>query len=78
MAEIKIERKKGLPLWALLLALVVLLVIIWAVLANRGRGSRTAPQDVAAFERVAPIVLQLAAPPTTQTAFDSLPHARCA
>ena len=78
MAEIKIERKKGLPVWALLLALVVLLLLIWAVLATRGRSSRTAPQDVAVFHRMAPVVLQLTAPPTTRTAFDSMPYVRCA
>lgn len=65
MAEIKIERKKGLPAWALLLALVVLLLLIWAVLAMRGRSSQIAPRDVAVFHRAAPVVLQLTAPPTT-------------
>jgi len=47
MAEIKIEKKKGLPVWALLLALVLLILLVWAALAMRGRDRRQAPQDVA-------------------------------
>lgn len=78
MAEIRVEKKKGLPVWALLLALVLLLLIVWAVLAMRGRDNRTAPSDVAVFDRMAPVVLQLTALPTTQTAFDVAPYARCA
>jgi uncharacterized integral membrane protein len=35
MAEIKIERKKGLPVWAILLAIIVLALIVWAFVANR-------------------------------------------
>jgi amino acid transporter len=36
MAEIKIERKKGIPVWAILLAaIVVLALIVWAFVANR-------------------------------------------
>ena len=71
MAEIKIERKKGLPVWGLLLALVVLLLLIWAVLAMRGRSSQTPSRDVAMLHRVAPVVLQV-------TAFESEPYLKCA
>jgi uncharacterized integral membrane protein len=35
MAEIKIERKKGMPVWAILLAIIVLALIVWALVANR-------------------------------------------
>jgi uncharacterized integral membrane protein len=35
MAEIKIERKKGMPVWAILLAIIVLALIVWAFVANR-------------------------------------------
>jgi hypothetical protein len=31
MAEIKIEKKKGIPVWAMLLGLILLALIIWAV-----------------------------------------------
>ena len=36
MAEIKIERKKsGIPMWALLLALIVLAILVWAFVSKR-------------------------------------------
>jgi hypothetical protein len=42
MAEIKIERKKsGIPMWALLLALIVLAVLVWAFMSRRN----TTPDD---------------------------------
>ena len=40
MAEIKIERKKGLPVWAILLAIIVLALIVWAFVANRNHTPR--------------------------------------
>jgi type VI protein secretion system component VasF len=46
MAEIRVERvdrKKGIPVWAIVLALVVLAVIVWAVVSMRNRGHQ---QDV--------------------------------
>jgi len=49
MAEIKIEKKKGMPIWALLLALVLLVVLVWAALAMRNN-RRQAPQNVAVLE----------------------------
>jgi hypothetical protein len=42
MAEIKIERKRGVPVWAILLAILVLALIVWAFVANR----RRTPQDI--------------------------------
>jgi uncharacterized membrane protein YdjX (TVP38/TMEM64 family) len=56
MAEIKIEKKKGLPVWALLLGLLVLVLLIWAALTMRNNDRRTAPNDVAALEWSAPVV----------------------
>jgi hypothetical protein len=47
MAEIKIEKKKGMPMWALLLALLLLILLVWAALAMRNDDSEGAPQDVA-------------------------------
>jgi hypothetical protein len=38
MAEIRVERKKGMPVWAIVLALVVLAVIVWAIVSMRNRG----------------------------------------
>ena len=49
MAEIKIEKKKGMPMWALLLALVLLVLLVWAALAMRNDDSEGTPQDVAAL-----------------------------
>jgi heme/copper-type cytochrome/quinol oxidase subunit 2 len=57
MAEIKIERKKGLPVWALLLALVLLVLLVWAALAMRGDNRREAPQDQAVLEWSVPAYL---------------------
>ncbi|HEV8580520.1 MAG TPA: hypothetical protein VGX68_15745 [Thermoanaerobaculia bacterium] len=59
MAEIKIERKKGMPVWALLLGLILLLLLVWAVLAMRGSNRRQAPQDVALLAWSAPSALVL-------------------
>ena len=47
MAEIKIERKKGVPMWALLLGLVLLVLLVWAALTMRNDNRAQAPQDVA-------------------------------
>jgi len=47
MAEIRIEKKKGMPAWTLLLALIVLLVLIWAILAMRSHRRLEAPPSVA-------------------------------
>lgn len=54
MAEIKIERKKGIPVWALLLALIVLALIVWAFVAKRNRDRHTVPDNVAVLELIAP------------------------
>ena len=55
MAEIKIEKKKGIPVWAMLLGLILLALIIWAVVEM---GDDERPADVAghtsAIEWVAP------------------------
>jgi hypothetical protein len=47
MAEIKIERKKGVPMWALLLGLVLLVLLVWAALTMRNDNRSQASQDVA-------------------------------
>jgi len=57
MAEIKIEKKKGMPVWALILALVLLVLLVWAALAMRNN-RRQAPQNTAVLEwsvRAAPV-----------------------
>ncbi|HEY0510277.1 MAG TPA: hypothetical protein VGH73_00135 [Thermoanaerobaculia bacterium] len=54
MAEIKIERKKGIPVWVILLALIVLALIVWAYVSNRNRNRRTVPDNVAVLELNAP------------------------
>ena len=62
MAEIKIEKKKGVPVWALILALVLLVLLVCAALAMRNR--RQAPQNTAVLEWTAPAVSIALAEPT--------------
>ena len=38
MAEIRVERKKGIPVWLILVALIVLAVLVWAISSLRNRG----------------------------------------
>jgi hypothetical protein len=54
MAEIKIEKKKGMPVWALLLGLILLVLLVWAVLAMRGNNRQETPRDVAAVAWIVP------------------------
>lgn len=60
MAEIKIEKKKGIPVWAMLLGLILLALIIWAVVEM---GDDERPADVAGnvsvIELSAPVALSL-------------------
>jgi hypothetical protein len=55
MAEIKIEKKKGIPVWALILGFLVLVLLIWAALTMRDNRQGT-PRDVAVLEWQAPVV----------------------
>jgi hypothetical protein len=50
MAEIKVERKKGIPVWALLLALIVLALLVWFYVSKRNHDRRTAPDNVTVLE----------------------------
>jgi hypothetical protein len=68
MAEIKVQRKKGIPVWAMLLALILLVVLIWAFLRMRDNGQTDVPRDVAVLEWRAPIVASAG----TETAFVSV------
>jgi hypothetical protein len=56
MAEIKIEKKKGIPVWAMLLGLILLALIIWAVV-EMGDDERPADVagDVSAIELSVPV-----------------------
>lgn len=47
MAEIKIQKKKGMPVWAMLLALILLALLVWAYLRARGDDQPEAPRNVA-------------------------------
>ena len=62
MAEIKIEKKKGIPVWAMLLGLILLALIIWAVVEM---GDDERPEDVAgdvsAIEMSAPEAVPIGA-----------------
>ena len=69
MAEIKIERKKsGIPMWALLLALIVLAVLVWAFMSKR-----THPVDDRTNNTA--MVIELSAPAPAPV---FVPAARCA
>lgn len=57
MAEIKIEKKKGIPVWAMLLGLILLALVIWAVVEM---GDDERPADVAGHTSM----IELAAPAT--------------
>ncbi len=70
MAEIRVERKKGMPVWAILVALVVLAAILCAVFMMRNHGRQ---QDVDRAALMAPahvLVLEIHAM--------FVPSARCA
>jgi len=56
MAEIKIEKKKGIPVWAMLLGLILLALLVWAYLTMRGDDRQDVPRDVAVLEWHAPVV----------------------
>ena len=69
MAEIKIERKKGIPMWALLLALIVLAALAWAFLANRDTRTDAAGTDQAhVIELSAPLAAPAMAPALLEAA----------
>ena len=52
MAEIRVEKKKGVPIWAILLGLILLAVLVWVFLSGRDDGR----QNVGSFERSAPVL----------------------
>ena len=62
MAEIKVERKKGIPVWMLLLALIVLALLIWAFVSRRNHSPRTAPDNVGVLEWSAPTPVHVFVP----------------
>jgi type VI protein secretion system component VasF len=62
MAEIKVERKKGIPVWALLLALIVLALLVWYFLSNRHHP--VAPDNVTVLELSAPAPVYAFVPAT--------------
>lgn len=69
MAEIKIERKKsGIPMWALLLALIVLAVLVWAFMSRRNQTPDDRVNNTA-------MVIELSAPAPAQF---FVPDTRCA
>ncbi len=64
MAEIKIERKKGLPVWAILLAIIVLALIVWAFVANRNRTTQNGNTNTAVLQWSAPAPVHAYVPAT--------------
>lgn len=63
MAEIKVERrKKGIPVWVMLLALIVLALLAWFFWANPKREHAARPENV--IELRAPVPVHELAPAT--------------
>ena len=58
MAEIRIEKKKGVPVWAILLGLILLAVLVWVFILGRDDGR----QNVGSLEQSAPISITLTEP----------------
>jgi type VI protein secretion system component VasF len=56
MAEIKIERKKGIPVWAILLGLILLGVLAWIFLSGRddARPNATGDNQTSSIELTMP------------------------
>jgi hypothetical protein len=54
MAEIRVEKKKGVPIWAILLGLVLLAVLVWAFLSGRDDGREN--RNVGSLERSTPVI----------------------
>jgi hypothetical protein len=71
MAEIRVERKKGIPVWAILVALVILALIVWAVTSLRSRGHQGVEDRAAALTGVAQVIV-------LETHEIFVPSARCA
>jgi hypothetical protein len=71
MAEIRVERKKGIPVWAILVALVILAIIVWAVTSLRNRGRQGDVDHTAAFAGPAQVIV-------LETHQIFVPSARCA
>jgi hypothetical protein len=56
MAEIKVERrKKGIPVWVLLLALIVIALLVWFFVANPKREHAARPENVIELRVPAPV-----------------------
>ena len=68
MAEIRVEKKKGVPLWAILLGLILLAVLVWVFLSGRDDGQQN--RNVGSLERSAPVL--------SMTLTDLTELARCA
>jgi type VI protein secretion system component VasF len=64
MAEIKIERKKGVPVWAILLAIIVLALLAWAFLANRNHTAQNVNNNTAVLQWSAPAPVHAFVPAT--------------
>jgi hypothetical protein len=64
MAELNRQRKKGIPVWVLLLALIVLALLVWFFWANPKREHAARPENV----------IELRAPALVH----ELPATRCA
>jgi type VI protein secretion system component VasF len=54
MAEINRQRKKGIPVWVMLLALIVIALLVWFFLANPKREHAAKPENVIELRAPAP------------------------
>jgi hypothetical protein len=49
MAEIRVQKKKGIPVWVILLALILIALIVWALASLRDRGGEKVVHQGAAL-----------------------------
>jgi hypothetical protein len=49
MAEIRVQKKKGIPVWVILLALILIALIVWAIASLRDRGGEKVVNQGAAL-----------------------------
>ena len=54
MAEIRVEKKKGVPIWAILLGLILLAALVWAFLSGRDDGLEN--REVGSLDRSVPAI----------------------
>jgi Na+/proline symporter len=63
MADINLEKKGRSGVWGWVIALIILLIILWAIFGNRSQPARTTTSSVDTHTTVASIAANRALPP---------------